>query len=361
MNGFGGGVFAGRKPTVNSPQNAASLDYLLKWINQGFLPAEPLAPVIALVLLSFVLGERRSLLAAAAALLLVLALFFYGRYAVDVLKAERRASAQEVATHVASEAKKAEALLADLKTPACQPLAPTLWDVDLYRQSRGLIDASGAPDEGRLGELSHVDAGRMTRSVALLALLSLVLLAFVGLGWAARTGTALVEYRTAYAYALPALIGMLFLVFFPFFYGVALSFTNANLYNTDKSVFETWTGLSNYVDIVSDFHVVKRTAEGLAWNYQNFYYTLLFTIAWTVSNVAIGVSLGLTLALILNLQGFALRPLSAGLAERLRAVVPWPAHLSLSNFQSLFADQPFARWMLNSVVVAALATTPPSR
>src|SRR5215218_1367110 len=40
-----------------------------------------LAPVIALILLSFVLGERRWLLAAAAALLLVLSLFFYGRYA----------------------------------------------------------------------------------------------------------------------------------------------------------------------------------------------------------------------------------------------------------------------------------------
>jgi arabinogalactan oligomer/maltooligosaccharide transport system permease protein len=50
-------------------------------------------------------------------------------------------------------------------------------------------------------------------------------------------------------------------------------------------------------------------------------------------------------------------PQNAGLAERVRAVVPWPAHLSLSNFQSLFADQPFARWMFNSIVVAALTTT----
>lgn len=46
MNGFGGGVFAGRKPTLNSPQNAASLDYLLKWINQGFMPAEPSTALI---------------------------------------------------------------------------------------------------------------------------------------------------------------------------------------------------------------------------------------------------------------------------------------------------------------------------
>jgi arabinogalactan oligomer/maltooligosaccharide transport system substrate-binding protein len=46
MNGFGGGVFLGRKPTVNSAQNVASLNYLLKWINQGFMPAEPSTALI---------------------------------------------------------------------------------------------------------------------------------------------------------------------------------------------------------------------------------------------------------------------------------------------------------------------------
>ncbi|MFL6264236.1 MAG: extracellular solute-binding protein [Thermoanaerobaculia bacterium] len=46
MNGFGGGVFAGRKPVVNSAQNVASLNYLLTWINQGFLPAEPSTALI---------------------------------------------------------------------------------------------------------------------------------------------------------------------------------------------------------------------------------------------------------------------------------------------------------------------------
>jgi arabinogalactan oligomer/maltooligosaccharide transport system substrate-binding protein len=46
MNGFGGGVFAGRKPTMNTPQNVQSLDYLLKWINQGFMPAEPSTALI---------------------------------------------------------------------------------------------------------------------------------------------------------------------------------------------------------------------------------------------------------------------------------------------------------------------------
>ncbi len=176
----------------------------------------------------------------------------------------------------------------------------------------------------------------MTRSVAVLALLSLVLLAFVGLGWAARTGAALVEYRTAYAYVLPAMIGMLILVFFPFFYGIALSFTNANIYNTDKTVFETWVGLQNYLDIISDFHIVHRTAAGVAWDYQNFYYTLLFTIVWTVSNVAIGVTLGLALALTLNLKGFALRPL-----YRVLLILPWamPNYITALIFKGMFHRQ----------------------
>ena len=46
MNGFGGGVFAGRKPTMNTPQNIQSLDLLLKWMKQGFMPEEPSTALI---------------------------------------------------------------------------------------------------------------------------------------------------------------------------------------------------------------------------------------------------------------------------------------------------------------------------
>jgi arabinogalactan oligomer / maltooligosaccharide transport system permease protein len=49
-------------------------------------------------------------------------------------------------------------------------------------------------------------------------------------------------------------------------------------------------------------------------------------------------------------------PPNATAADRLRAVTPWPAHLSIDNFRSLFADQPFGRWLLNSVLVAGLTT-----
>jgi arabinogalactan oligomer/maltooligosaccharide transport system permease protein len=42
--------------------------------------------------------------------------------------------------------------------------------------------------------------------------------------------------------------------------------------------------------------------------------------------------------------------------DRLRAVVPWPAQFSWDNFLAVMTDQPFARWMLNSAVVAAATT-----
>jgi arabinogalactan oligomer/maltooligosaccharide transport system permease protein len=49
-------------------------------------------------------------------------------------------------------------------------------------------------------------------------------------------------------------------------------------------------------------------------------------------------------------------PRDPGVADRLRAITPWPETVSMENFRSLFADQPFARWLLNSVVVALLTT-----
>ncbi len=49
-------------------------------------------------------------------------------------------------------------------------------------------------------------------------------------------------------------------------------------------------------------------------------------------------------------------PSNPGVTDRLRAILPWPKTVTAANFVSVMSDQPFARWMLNSVVVA-LATT----
>jgi arabinogalactan oligomer / maltooligosaccharide transport system permease protein len=42
--------------------------------------------------------------------------------------------------------------------------------------------------------------------------------------------------------------------------------------------------------------------------------------------------------------------------DRLRAIAPWPEEVSASNFVSVMRDQPFARWIFNSAVVAAATT-----
>ena len=294
-----------------------------------------LAPVVLLVLLSFVLGERRALLAAVSIVLLLASLLAFAAWSRKELEAERRATAKAVAEAVKQEGTRAEALLAELGLPA-GPLAPELWDANLYREPLGLIRTGGVVDEGRLGELVGADAGRLTRSVVALSLIALALLAFVGWGWAARTGAALVEHRFAYAYTLPAMLGMLFLAVFPFLYSVVLSFTNANIYNTDQSVFETWVGLDNFVDILTDFDVAQRTPEGVVWNYQNFYWTLGFTVVWTISNVTVGVTLGLLLALALNTRGLALRPF-----YRVVLILPWalPTYITALVFRGMFHKQ----------------------
>lgn len=49
-------------------------------------------------------------------------------------------------------------------------------------------------------------------------------------------------------------------------------------------------------------------------------------------------------------------PADPGVMDRLRAIVPWPNTISWSNFQDVFSQQPFGRWLLNSALVAAATT-----
>jgi len=46
MNAFGGAVFNGRKPTLNSAANVKSMELLMRWFGQGFMPAEPSTALI---------------------------------------------------------------------------------------------------------------------------------------------------------------------------------------------------------------------------------------------------------------------------------------------------------------------------
>ncbi len=49
-------------------------------------------------------------------------------------------------------------------------------------------------------------------------------------------------------------------------------------------------------------------------------------------------------------------PANPTFSDRVRAITPWPKHVSVSNFTSVMTDQPFARWLLNSAIVASTTT-----
>ena len=146
----------------------------------------------------------------------------------------------------------------------------------------------------------------------------------------------MVEHRDAYLYVTPAMRGMLLLVMFPFAYGVALSFTDMTLFNENLPLRDLWVGLKNYVDILGDFNVARRTEEGWIFNYKNFYWTFYITICWTVFNVLIGVSIGLVLALALNTKGLRGKSI-----YRILLILPWavPNYITALTWRGMFHQQ----------------------
>jgi arabinogalactan oligomer / maltooligosaccharide transport system permease protein len=77
--------------------------------------------------------------------------------------------------------------------------------------------------------------------------------------------------------------------------------------------------------------------------------TVIFTIYPVLWVVTIAFSGNQSLAI-------ADLPPDPGVWDRLRAVAPWPPRWSMDNFASVFADQPFARWVLNSALIAVATT-----
>ena len=210
------------------------------------------------------------------------------------------------------------------------------WDVDEYQRPRAILGGDGAVDRAALATELDARATRLERSLWGNAALSLLILSFVALGYARQLRLTLVEHKTAYYYVAPAIFGMLVLVFFPFVYGVTLSFTDTTLFNENLSLRELWVGLKNYIVILGDFQVVRGTAGGWVVNYQNFYWTLFITIAWTVCNVAIGVSVGLVLALALNTKGLRFTNF-----YRVLLILPWaiPNYITALTWRGMFHKQ----------------------
>jgi arabinogalactan oligomer/maltooligosaccharide transport system permease protein len=293
--------------------------------------------VAAFLVLSLLAGGRRWLLLVLAVAATAGALAVHGAYALSALEAARRDEHQAVSAFAREQAEAVRAVLEAQALGAGEPVRPGAWDVDVFRQGRGMLDEQGGVIEAAVAAGAAQADRDAWRALLLLAGLSLGLVLATGLGGLSRLGAALVQHRQAYAYIAPAIVGMVVLVFFPFFYGITLSFTDANLYNSSQPITETWIGLRNYGEVLLDFQIAKRAADGsIVFNYLNFYWTFLFTIVWTVCNVTIGVTVGLLLALVLNTRGLFLRPI-----YRVLLILPWavPNYITALIWKGMFHQQ----------------------
>jgi arabinogalactan oligomer/maltooligosaccharide transport system permease protein len=295
-----------------------------------------LLPLLACAGAAFALRRQR-VLEAVAVLLFAAGMGGYAAYSLGTLAAEQRAVQEAVGEAVRQGAERARGLLQSQGLAAEPPLKPGAWDADAFRRPLGLVSEAGRLEEAALTARVAQTRGEAGRALGGLGALGLGVLLFVGLGGLSRTVSTLVEHRQAYLYVTPAILGMVVLVFFPFLYGITLSFTDSNLYNLSQPLSALWVGMRNYAEIVGDFNVARTSADGsLVFNYLNFYYTLFFTVVWTVTNVVISTSLGLLLALALNLPKLRLRPV-----YRVLLILPWamPNYITALIWKGMFHQQ----------------------
>ena len=210
------------------------------------------------------------------------------------------------------------------------------WDIDHYGRPLGLVSPAGELLAKSGVVVRETRTVFLERSLWAVDVIGLAALLFFVQGYAARSWKAFREHADAYAYTAPAMIGMLLLVFFPFFYGIGLSFTDTTLFNESAPFRERWIGLDNYVQILGDFNIVTKSVEGTVVNYQNFYWTLMMTVIWTVTNVSIGVSFGFVLALALNTEGLKAKPI-----YRVLLILPWaiPNYITALVWRGMFHPQ----------------------
>lgn len=113
----------------------------------------------------------------------------------------------------------------------------------------------------------------------------------------------------------PAIVIVLAVVAYPFFYNVVLSFSNANIYHL-----RDWRviGIQQYVSVLTD---------------PVFWSILSKTVIWTVVNVVFHVGLGVFLAVVLNQQFIVGKP-----GWRVMFILPWaiPQYITALTWRGMF-------------------------
>ncbi len=275
--------------------------------------------------------DLAKLIAIGAFLLIAL---FYQQQRIERLEQTEMKDNQSIAANYLTLAEKYDAL--GYLSLARDTGAVNLWDTDHYQRPRRLMGADGnISTETQTKQLAQ-RAGFIQPILWAINLLAITVLLMFIYGYAARGYAAFKKHIEAYAYVAPAMIGMIVLVFFPFAYGITLSFTDTTLFNESLPFQDRLIGFENFEAILGDFNVFQRTADGISWNYQNFYWTLLVTVIWTMSNVTIGVTVGFLLAMALNTDG-----LRGKAIYRVLLILPWaiPNYITALVWRGMFHPQ----------------------
>ncbi len=272
---------------------------------------------------------------AVAAAALIILIYGVGLTNQATLGAQRLTSASAL-SDTYGEVYSAYASAAGALRLATTSMVQSAWDVDSYQRPRTVLQAGGAVDQAEIERLTDEAAADQGRNRLLLLLLGIGLLAFFALGYARRFWDTLVEHKHAYGYVSPAMFGMIFLVMFPFAYGIMLSFTETTLFNEQLPLAERWVGFTNYLTILFDFQLFQTGEGGRIWNYENFYWTTFITICWTILNVAVGVIVGMILALALNTEN-----LRGKAIYRVLLILPWaiPNYITALTWKGMFHQQ----------------------
>ncbi|MBU0620920.1 MAG: sugar ABC transporter permease [Gammaproteobacteria bacterium] len=275
--------------------------------------------------------DPAKLIALVAFLLIVL---FYQQQQIGRLEQVVKQDNRAIATQYLASAEQLDRLgyLPLLRDPA----GVNHWDTDDYERPRGVIAADGSiAEEAETKQLAR-RAGFIRPILWAIDLFAVAVLLFFLYGYAGRAYAAFREHIYAYIYVAPAMIGMLVLVFFPFSYGITLAFTDTTLFNESLPFLDRLIGWGNFKAILGDFNIYQDTAEGIIWNYQNFYWTLMVTVVWTITNVVIGVSFGFILAMVLNTEG-----LRGKAIYRVLLILPWaiPNYITALVWRGMFHPQ----------------------
>ncbi|WP_413569000.1 extracellular solute-binding protein [Bdellovibrio sp. HCB117] len=211
------------------------------------------------------------------------------------------------------------------------PVVPEIrgvWD-SLRIQYQKLLANSLTPDQAaegaqKLAEAQITDMNEILQpDASAFVIKAIIAILVLALAWMSRKS--FVGFfqgfkgpqRFVYYMMLPAFVGIFAVIIYPFFYNIAISFSNFSL-----RTFQDWSivGIQHYVSALSD---------------PKFYSLFLKTIIWTVVNVFFHVTIGVFLAVIIN------QVMPAKGFWRTLFIIPWavPQYITALTWRGMFNQE----------------------